>query len=552
MPAGGGSAEMATSSRSYDAIVIGAGHNGLVTAGLLARAGMSVVVLERSGRAGGALATSELEPGVRVPTVAHTVGRLRESVLRDLRLGQHGLELIRPNVRAFAPQPDGAAITLYADPVRTAEELRPFSKRDAGAYPGFDRKVRALGSWLAWLNVSTPPHLKSPSMNDAVAGLRLAKAFRGLGSKERVREAIRVLPMAAADFVAEAFETPGLRGAIAARAVQYTAMGPWSAGTLAVLLNDSATPDAGAAGQTVFARGGPGALADALTRAAHSFGAEIRTSAEVAQITTSGGRVTGAVLGDGDDYRAPVVASGADPRRTLLGLLDPVVLGPNLSWRAANLRLPGVVSKVNLALSGLPRFTAAAGEDEYRLGGRIVVAPSVDYLERAFDASKYGQVSEHPYLEATIQSLSDPSLAPEGRHVMSVLMQWTPYRLRNGEWSRQSEKDALADTALATLEEYAPGISALVTSRQVITPSDLERDFGLTEGNPFHGEPGLDQFFAWRPLLGHARYRMPVEGLYLCGSGAHPGGGVTGAPGANAAREILGDRKAKGRTSRTW
>jgi phytoene dehydrogenase-like protein len=298
----------------------------------------------------------------------------------------------------------------------------------------------------------------------------------------------------------------------------------------------------------VYARGGPGALADALAAAVRSFGGEIVTGVEVASIASRDGRVTGVTTTDGREYRANVVASGADPKRTLVGMVDPVALGPTLAWRAGNLRLPGVVSKVNLALSGLPVFPGAEGEGE-RLRGRIVIAPSVEYLERGFDASKYGETSEHPYLEATIPSLSDPTLAPDGTHVMSVLVQWTPYHRRGGDWD--ADRDALGDSVLATLEGYAPGLSSLVTARQVITPLDLERDYGLTEGHPMHGEQALDQFFAWRPLLGHARYRIPpIDGLYLVGSGAHPGGGVTGGPGMNAAREILADLKAGAKSAR--
>jgi phytoene dehydrogenase-like protein len=527
------------SQRSADAIVIGAGHNGLVTAAYLAKAGLRTVVLERREEPGGALAAAEVAPGYRVPALAHTVGRLRASVVRDLRLRDHGLELLRPDVRVFSPQPDGRSLTLWADRAQTARGLRPWSVRDSDAYVPFDQKVRALGSFLAHVHASTPPDLKRPSAGDALAGLKLARAFRGLG-KKGTREFLRVMPMAVADFVGEAFETEALRAAIAARGVQYTAMGPWSAGTTAVLLADSAGNDGGAPGQTVFARGGPRALAEALAGAARAFGAEVRTGVEVGRILAAGDRVTGVALASGEEISAPIVASGADPKRTLLGLLDAAVLGPSLVWRAGNLRLPGVVAKVNLALSGLPIFGAEGGDDPRSLQGRIVLAPGIDDLERAFDASKYGRVSEQPYLEATIPSLIDPGLAPEGGHVMSVLVQWAPYHRREGHWD--SEREGLGDLVLKALEAVAPGISDLVVARQVITPLDLERDYGLTEGHPLHGEPGLDQFFAWRPMLGHARYRIALRGLYLCGSGAHPGGGVTGAPGANAAREILSDR----------
>ena len=523
---------------TYDAVVIGGGHNGLVTAAYLAKAGRRVIVLERREKVGGILDTMEIAPGVRAPGVAHTVGRLRRSVIEDLGLVRHGLALIEPAVRVFALQPDGPPLTLWADPSRTAEELKARSKPDARAYPRFDRRVRALASFLAYLNAATPPDLKSPSFADAMSGVRLGNAFRRLGGKA-AREATRALPMAVADYVADSFETDAVRGAIASRAVQYTAMGPWSAGTTAVLLGDSAGNDGGAAGQSTFARGGPGALAEALAQAARSFGAEVRTGAEVVQVLTEDHRAVGVALADGFELRARVVVSSADPKRTITTLVDPVVAGPELMWRAGNIRTPGMVSKVNLALSGLPAFAGDDGEE--RLKGRIVVAPGIDYLERAFDASKYGRVSDEPNLEATIPTLVDPTLAPEGTHVMSIVVQWTPYRLRDGDW--EAERDRLGDLVMKTMEQYAPGLGDLVTACQVLAPVDLEREYGLSGGHPLHAEPGLDQFFAWRPLLGHARYRFGIEGLYLCGSGAHPGGGVTGAPGANAAREILSDLK---------
>lgn len=521
---------------TYDAIVIGGGHNGLVTAAYLAKAGRRVIVLERREKVGGILDTVEIAPGVMAPGIAHTVGRLRKLVIEDLGLARHGLVLIGPAVRVFAPQPDGPPLTLWADPSRTAQELRARSAHDAEAYPGFDRRVRALASFLAYLHASTPPDLKSPSFADAMSGVRIGNAFRRLGRKA-AREATRALPMAVADYVAETFETDPVRGAIASRAVQYTAMGPWSAGTTAVLLGDSAGNEGGAAGQSTFARGGPGALAEALASAAKSFGAEVRTGAEVVRVLTEDHRAVGVAVADGSELQTRVVVSSADPKRTITTLVDPVVAGPELMWRAGNIRTPGIVSKVNLALSGLPAFVAAGGEE--RLKGRIVVAPGIDYLERAFDASKYGRVSDEPYLEATIPTLVDPTLAPEGTHVMSILVQWTPYGLREGDW--EVERERVGDLVVKTMEQSAPGLGDLVTARHVLTPVDLKREYALSGGHPLHAEPGLDQFFAWRPLLGHARYRFGIDGLYLCGSGAHPGGGITGAPGANAAREILAD-----------
>ncbi len=520
---------------SYDAVVVGAGHNGLVCAAYLARAGLRVLVLERRDRVGGILAEAQPAPGFRVPALVHTVGRLRGSVIRDLGLAAQGLRLIRPAVRAFAPARDGPGVTLWHDVERTAAELRGRAPVDAEAYPSFDRRVRVIASFLAHLNAATPPDVRSPSVADALSAVRLGRAFRRLGERA-ARETLRVLPMAVADLVGEAFETEGLRAALACRALRFAAMGPRSAGTAAVLLADSAGNDGGAAGETTYAAGGPGALAEALARAARAQGAEVRVGAEVVAVTTRDGRATGVALASGEEVGARAVVSSADPKRTL-GLVDPAVLGPTLVWRASNIRTPGAAAKVNLALSGLPRFTGADGEE--RLRGRILIAPSLEYLERAFDASKYGRISEEPFLEATIPSLCDPGLAPEGAHVMSVIAQWAPSRLREGEWGEERER--LGDLVVKTLEGYAPGLGELVVAREVLTPPDLERDFGLTGGHVLHGEPGLDQWFAWRPLLGHARYRLGIPGLYLCGSGAHPGGGVTGGPGANAAREVLAD-----------
>ncbi len=401
----------------YDAIVIGAGHNGLVTAAYLAKAGRRVLVLERREKVGGILETVEVAPGIRAPGISHTVGRLRRSVIEDLGLERHGLLLTDPPVRVFAPQPDGSALTLWADPARTADELRARSPHDADAYPRFDARVRALASFLAYLFAATPPDVKSPSFGDAMSGVRIGTAFRRLGRKA-AREATRALPMAIADYVAESFETDAVRGAIASRAVQYTAMGPWSAGTTAVFLGDSAGNDGGGAGQSTIARGGPRAVADALSSAAVSLGAEIRTGTEVVEVLTKEHRAIGVALASGEELHARVVVSAADPKRTVTTLLDPVVAGPDLMWRAGNIRTPGIVSKVNLALSGLPAFVGAEGDE--RLSGRIVIAPGIDYLEKAFDASKYGRMSDEPYLEAAIPTLLDHDAGRPGTGVRVV------------------------------------------------------------------------------------------------------------------------------------
>ena len=529
---------------SYDAIVVGGGHNGLVTAAYLARAGRRVIVLERRAHVGGAAETTELG-GVRVPRLADTVGRIRPSVVKDLGLRSHGLRLVAPDVRVFAPQPDGRAITLWGDVARTADGLRAWSASDAAAYPEFDRLVRSLGSFLAGLAAETPPDVKSPGIGDALMGLKLGRTFRGLGRHDS-HTILRVLPMAVADFAAEAFESDALRAAIAWRGVRHSFLGPWSAGSTAILLGDGAGNDGGAVGQTVFAVGGPGALSEALASAVRAAGGEIRLDAEVTAITSHDGAVTGVALGSGEEISSSVVVSGLDPKRTLVDLADPVAIGPTMRWRAGNYRTPGVVAKINLIVDRLPRFTAAAGDDEAVLRGRILAAPGIDAIERAFDAAKYGRSSDRPVFEATIPSLVDPSLvegAPAGTHVVSISAQYAPYRLRDGAWDDDGRAEAFADRVVAVLEELAPGLTSSIRAREVLTPLDLEREYGLTGGHPLHGEQALDQFFLWRPFLGSGRYRLPIEGLYLCGSGAHPGGGITGQPGQNAAREILSDLK---------
>jgi phytoene dehydrogenase-like protein len=528
---------------AWDVVIIGAGHNALIAAAYIARVGLRTLVLERRDRVGGAADTTQLARGIRVPTLAHTVGRLRASVQKDLELKRHGLALVSPDVRVFAPSPDGSAITLLGNAEKTAVGLRlgaSVRAHDAEAYAQFDRRVRRLGRFLDTIGRSTPPDIEAPGLGDALKALRLGSSFKALG-RDGSRTILRVLPMAVADLVAESFESDALRAALAWRGVRFGAVGPWSAGTAAMLLMDGAGNDGGAAGETVYARGGPGALSGALLAAAYEAGVDVRTKAEVVRISSKDGVASGVVLASGEEIRARGVVSGADPKRTLTTLADPVAVGPSLGWRAGNIRTPGVVAKVNLALKRLPTFPAAAG-DEAALRGRIVIAPSIDDMERAFDATKYGRWSAQPILEATIPSLTDPSLvegAKEGVQVMSVIAQYAPFALRDGDWA--TDADAFGDAVVNVLDSVAPGIRKLVSHRQVITPDALERDYGLTGGHPLHAEAGLDQFFVWRPLLGHARYRLGLERLYLCGSGAHPGGGVTGGPGQNAAREILAD-----------
>jgi phytoene dehydrogenase-like protein len=518
---------------THDVVVIGGGHNGLVAAALLARAGRKPLVLERRDVVGGAALTEEFHPGFRASTLAHSTGPLRASLVSELGLK---LETLEPEPRVFAPQPGGRALALYGDVGRSAASIGAFSTRDAQRYPLFDATLRRVSKVMASLLEATPPDLERPSLSDAWPMGRLALRVRGLGRHD-AQCLLRWGPMAVADFVSEWFESEALRAVLAARGVAGASAGPWSGGTTANLLLQAAHGGGSGAGSTVFVRGGLGALTQALADAARRFGAEIRTGAEVARLTTADGRVSGVALADGEQIAARAVVSGTDPQRTFLRLLDPALLDPEDRRRLKNYQQKGMASKVNLALAGPPSFKAA--RDPGVLQGRIHIGPSLDDLERAYDPSKYGELPERPWLEVTIPTLTDPSLAPPGKHVMSVYVQHTPYKLRAGDWD--SRREELGDSVLRLLDEYAPGLSSLVVGRQVLTPLDLERSYGLTGGHPSHGEPSLNQLFTMRPALGWARYRARVPGLYLCGAGAHPGGGVTGAPGANAAREILKD-----------
>ena len=517
----------------YDAIVIGAGHNGLVCAAYLARAGLRTVVLERREQVGGMIGNSQLLPGVQVPTLAHTAGRLSAAVVRELGLAAHGLRFIRPVVAVFAPQPDGRALTLWSDPARTTAELLEsdlVTPRDADAFCDVDAQYRALAAGYARLTHRRPPA--------AAAGLTALLGVDELG---------RTLPMAVRDLAGDWFESDALQALIAARGILLSARGPRMPGTAAVLLADGAGVPAGLAGRTAYVRGGPAALGQALAAAAQAAGVRIEFGAEVMAVRRGDGRATGVVLGDGRELDAPIVVSGLDPRTTLLRLLEPEALGPGLSWRASNMRQSGATAKVNLALDATPAFTAAAGDQE-RLAGRVLIAPSMDYLEKAMRAVKYGELAADPILEVTIPSIADPSLvdpalAGDARHVMSVIVQGAPRELRHGTWDERRAE--LAEIVISTLELYAPGLGASIVAREVITPLDIEREYGAWGGHPMHAEAGLDQWYAWRPLLGLGDFRMPLPGFYLCGSGANPGGGVTGLPGRLAARAILADRQAR-------
>jgi phytoene dehydrogenase-like protein len=526
--------------QTYDIIIIGGGHNGLVASCYLAKAGLKTLVLERREIVGGAAITEGLHPGFHCSTLAHAVGPLLPQVVKDLQLSEHGLEVIEPAVRVTALHPDGHAISIYTDADKTVSELERLSPHDAASFPKFAACMARLGNVLAPLLTMTPPTIDKPTTGELWNLGKLGLSFRGLGKKDSFR-LLRWAPMAVADLAAEWFETELLRATIAARGIYGAFAGPWSAGTSAGLLWQAALSGQ-ALGPASIVKGGMGALSQALGRAAVEAGVEIRNGSAVNMIGIREGKAAGVVLANGEEITARAVVSNADPRTTFLQLIDPINFDPNFLGKIRNYRSLGSVAKVNLALSALPRFSALKGDnDTDRLSGRIHIGPEIDYLERAFDAAKYGDYSPNPYLDITIPSLLDSSLSPKGAHVMSINVQFAPYKLKEGDWN--SRREELGDTVVKVLSEYAPNLKDLIVKCQVITPLDLEQEYGLCGGHIFHGEQSLDQSFVFRPLIGWAQYRTPIPGLYLCGAGTHPGGGVTGAPGANASREIIKDLK---------
>jgi phytoene dehydrogenase-like protein len=525
----------------HDIVIIGGGHNGLVAACYLAKAGLKTLVLERREIVGGSAVTEEIHPGFRCSTLAHCTAPFLAQVAKDLNLASHGFETVSPVARVLALALDGPSICIYNDTQRTVAEIEKVSAKDAKSYPEFERSFSRIGKVLAPLLKMTPPAIEHPSAGELWHLGKLGRSFRRLGKKDAYR-LLRWGPMAVADLVAEWFETETLRATIAARGIFGAFAGPWSAGTSTGLLWQAAM-DGHALSPSAFVRGGMGALTQALAKAALDNGVEIRTGTAVERIETTEEKASKVVLKSGEEISSRAIVSNADPRTTFLKLIDPVDLDPNFLMKIRNYRAVGVSAKINLALSALPSFNGLDAKEsgDSKISGRIHIGPEIDYLERAFDDAKYGNYSSAPYMDVTIPSLADASLAPAGAQVMSVYVQYAPRALKNGDWA--SRREEFADTVVNSLSDYAPNLKELIVARQVITPLDLEETYGLSGGHIHHGEQSLDQFFTFRPILGWAQYRTPIKGLYLCGAGTHPGGGVTGAPGANAAREIIRDIK---------
>jgi len=519
-----------------DVIVIGGGLNGLVAGAWLAQRRLSTVIVDQRPDVGGAAASGEIADGFRAPTLAHALGPLDPRVIRALHLDRAGIDFIMPDPALTTLGPDGRALVFHRDPVLTAASINQLSAGDASRWREFLHTTQRIAGVIAALAQQTPPSIDDVKTRDWWPLLGVGQKARALGRRDLARLA-RWLPMAVADLAGEWFETDLLLAALCARAVFGNFAGPWSSGTGAMLLQRLAE-DPLPVGGGMTARGGPGAVAQAIVTIAGKAGAQVLPGIRVTRVLVRDGRATGVELDNGQTIEARSVVAAIDPRKAMLDLVEPSELPVRFRERIGHIRARGVTAKINLALSGPPVLPALAG-DPVPLRGRLLVAPDVDYVERAFDAAKYGQLSPAPWLEVAVPSVLDPALAPDGRHVMSIYVHFAPRQLRGADWNDQ--RDALYRATLGVLEPHAPGLERRVVGRQILTPEDLERELGASGGHIFHGEPTLDQSWIARPLLGWSQHRTPVRGLFLASAGTHPGGGLTGLSGWLAARAVEDD-----------
>ena len=521
-------------STKFDAIVVGGGHNGLISAAYLARAGKKVLVLERRHLVGGATVTEEIFPGFKFSVCSYVVSLLRPEITRELDLARHGLEIL-PLDGTFTPMPDGNYLWRVRDRAKTRREIARHSPLDAEAYDEYGKAMVEMAKFVKPILGMMPPDPTSRGPGALFQLLSIVRRFRALPAQDQYNQ-VQLMTMSAVDFLDQWFETDVLKATMAASGIIGTLLGIRSPGTAYVMLHHYMGEIDGSFRAWGLARGGTGTVSTAIAGAAREAGAEICTRSAIAKILVNNGKATGVVLENGDDVLADVVASSVDPNRTFLQMVGAEHLPDEFVEDLRRYKLRGSSGKVNLALAALPTFTSLPGPGAH-LRGTISISPSVDYLERAYDEAKYGCYSRRPYIDIVIPSLTDPSVAPAGQHVMSCFVQYAPYHLRERSWD--DEREAFGDAVIDTIAEYAPNLKDVILHRQVLTPLDLEREFGLTEGNIFHGELTREQLFFLRPVPGWARYRTPIKNLYLCGSGTHPGGGVMGAPGRNAARAML-------------
>ncbi len=522
---------------TYDAIVIGGGHNGLVNASYLAKGGLRTLVLERRPIVGGAAITEELRPGFWFTSFSYALSLLRPDIIHDLDLVKHGfMPILMPTT--FCPKEDGDYLLLGQDHEENRAEIARHSPHDADAYDAFNHDVNRVIRAIKPLLDEVPPDIFSDDPEELIALAALGSRFRGM-DKKVLHDAVRLLTGSASDFLDDYFESDILKGYMASSSIIGTKVGPYSQGSGLVLLYHLLGEHDGEFGAWAFHKQGNGGFTKVLARAAAALGVEIKLEAAVESVITENGRATGVALADGTEYHAPVVVSALDPRRTFLELLDPRELPTDLVEAITRFRFQGTSAKVNFALDGIPRYPALGDRtDQYR--GFTNIGPSMEYIERAFDDAKYGWYSKRPYLDCAIQSTVDPDMAPPGKAVMSCFVQYAPYKLRESDWD--TEREGLGDNVQAVLESFFPGFGDLVLQREIRTPLDIERTVGLSEGNIFAGEFLAPQMYFFRPAPGWSQYRTPIAGYYQCGSGTHPGGCVMGAPGKLAAGQILKDR----------
>ncbi len=485
---------------------------------------------------GGCAVTEEIWPGYRVSTGAYLISLLQEKIVSELELERFGYRVLPKDPAFFSVFPDGRHLFFWHDGNKTLAEIAKFSARDAIAYPKYEAYLERLAEVVESLLLVTPPELPPKKPGDFVEYLKLLGRFRHLGTRE-ISGLVKIFTQSAADLLDEWFESPEIKVTLATDGVIGANGGPRSAGTAYILMHHCMGGVAGKRGLWGFVKGGMGAVSEAIAASAQSKGAEIRVNAPVSRVLIRDGKAYGVLLDSGEELTAPVVASNLDPKATFLKLIEPKHLDTEFRVAIERYRVEGTSLKMNLALDGLPDFTALPGTPGPQHGATMHICPSIDYVERAWDDAKYGRPSRNPLIEMTCPTIYDSSLAPAGKHIMGIFLQYAPYTLRDANWD--DLREPYGDRIIETISEYAPNMAGIVRERQVLSPLDLERRFGIAGGNIFHGEMSLDQMFFLRPVAGWARYKTPVEGLYLCGSGAHPGGGVMGAPGHNAAREIL-------------
>lgn len=531
---------MATASGKYDAIIVGGGHNGLIAGTYLQKAGLDTLILERRYIVGGACVTEEVFPGYKVSTTSYVCSLLRPEVIRDLELKKYGYEVIQRNPSSFSPYPGNKYLMFWKDQKKTCEEIAKFSKKDAAAYPEFEKKIEELSKFVQPLLTMVPPDPTSTSPSDLWGTLKLLLKVKGLGRD--IYEQMRVFSMSVADYLDLWFESEELKTRLATDGVIGAWAGPYSPGTAYVLFHHVMGETDGQTGVWGYIKGGMGTVTQALAKSFEAAGGTIQTKAEVDRIIVKEGVAVGVALKDGREFYAKKVLSNCDPHRTFLNFVGEEHLPGDFTQSVKTIRMRSGVVKINLALKGLPDFTALPGSEagpQHR--GTIHVAPNMDYMERAFDDAKHGRPSQSPVIEMTIPSTVDNTLAPAGKHVMSMFTQYAPYERKDGKKWDETTKKEYANRVIECVAEYAPNFPSIVEAFQVLTPVDLEQEYGLTGGNIFHGEMTLDQMFFMRPLPKYCNFRTPIQNLYLCGSGAHPGGGVMGAPGMIAAKVVMKD-----------